>query len=1193
MNFKKIEIFGFKSFADKTVIEFNNGITGIVGPNGCGKSNVADAIRWVLGEQSPKLLRGKNMQDVIFKGTQRRTPLSFCEVILTFDNTNKIFAKMPYEEVSIGRKLYTNGESEYIINNETCRLKDVQDLIRDTGLGREGYSIVGQGRVDEIVNAKPKDRRGIFEDAAGVLTYKVRKLDAQRKLDRAKDNIERLDDIINELIRQLTPLEKQSQSARKFLDIVEELKDLEVNEYIYKFENSDKTRGELIQKLDGIEQEKAQAEKDFEKANIDYSGKNIELGNIDVYIGKLRDEQTAMAVSAESIKGQGNTLNERISNMTEQRSTLHKQLIELEQQLDDKTNILDDYQNKRSMQREEEQEISSECRQLSDEYLAMADEILKREHLIEQKNLELQKALEDMGDIKANLGTLKAKQENYIERIQELDLEISKYKQDIEQDEFQKVDKEKIVNRIVDEKSKLAAGRNQVLFELNQFKVEIENSKEEIIKVNGSINALQTKQKLLENFKNDYESFSGAVRKLAQAAKQNPEVGNRMLGFVADIIKTPKEYELCIETVLGNNLQNVITKDEDDAKKLIEFLKQNRFGRITFLPLTSFKARELEDNLKGALKENGCLGIASKLVDYDKKFDKIVTGLLGRTLVCKDMYCAIAISKKYNYNLKIVTLQGDIINPSGSIVGGSQRSENSNVLSKDREIKETAELLYKAKTRYQELLDLTQNGNAQMQEMTAQLNAYQEDVKQAEITYATEMGKLDKIKSRLALALQEMNSRQQLKEKIEADLKTINTAISAFDEQGAGVIDFKSNVDNETSRSKAEFDKKKAERERLSELMQNAQIKLSKVQTEISALNEIIDRYQQEVDVLKDSIAECSKNIKSVEDKISAAERSLNTVSVSKEDKARYQEIIEELASLDTYKKKLNSEIAQLLEHKDAVAKRIQTVGEQRIKQQAQIEKVDAIMAAMQQHIFEEYELVYESALQYKRDDFNMAEASGRITSLRRQKSALGPVNVNAIDEYIEVSKRYEELSEQRDDLVNTANDCLAIIEEMSKEMKTRFDKAFEIINKNFQYVFKELFGGGEGKLIIEKPEEGEDPLSAGIEIYAMPPGKSLKSITLFSGGEKALIAIAILFAILRLKAMPFCVLDEIEAALDDSNVGLFAKYLGRFSKETQFIVITHRKPTMELADRLYGVTMQEKGISKVVTVSLTDAVDM
>lgn len=1193
MNFKKIEIAGFKSFADKTTIEFNDGITGIVGPNGCGKSNVADAIRWVLGEQSPKLLRGKNMQDVIFKGTMRRSELSVCEVTLFFDNSKKIFPNVPYEEIAIGRKLYKSGESEYLLNGAECRLKDVQDLIRDTGLGREGYSIVGQGRVDEIVNAKPKDRRGIFEDAAGVLKYKIRKLDAERKLDRAKENIDRLEDIMSEIKRRLGPLEKQSEDATKFFKIRDELRVLELNEYIYKCDNNDMQEKELKEKFNAIAKEYAAKSKEFERANIDYSGKNIELNNVDAYIGNLRDEQTAMAVKAENIKGQGSTLNERISQLKEQKNNFNTQLLEFETQLDEKTNVLQDYTNKHSMQSEERDEALKEYNNLSDKYIKMADDILKREHIIEQKNMEMQKALEDMGDIKADLGMLVARRENANLRCSELEEEIKKFKALIDADDALRVELEREENRLKSEKSTLASNKNQVLFELNKQKKVVEESREELSRVNGKITSLQMRLKILQDFKNDYEAFGGAVKKLMQAAKQNAKIGGAVLGVVADIVRTSKEYEVCIETALGGNISNVVTKNENDAKDLIEFLKQNRFGRITFLPITSFKARELDDNLKGALKEKGCVGLASKLVSYDKKFENIVIGLLGRTVVCEDMDSSIAISRKYNYNLKIVTLQGDVINPSGSITGGSRKAESSNALSQDREIEDAQAELTKAQGQFDSLKSKIASGGKEVEEMTCQLAEYEENVKFAEIAYATQVGKIDKVNSRLAQLLADMHSRAEAVKELDITKQAIETAIGQIDAQGESVKDNRRNVNSETAQNKIEFDEKKLQREELNKQMQNAQARLSTVETELVAIDEFINKYTAETELLSNNIISCRRSIKALEDKIYSTENNLNTAVVTKEDKQKYEELIAKIATLDIYKKKLNQEIAELVAKKDELAQQMQDVNEQKVKQQGQIEKLEEGMKALQEHIAEEYEITYNDALPFKVEDFNITGVATQIAKLRKAKFALGGVNVEAIEQFRDESERYAAMSKDRDDLVDTANDCLQIIDEMSKEMKTRFESAFEIINKNFQMVFKELFGGGEGKLVIEKPEEGEDPLSAGIEIYVTPPGKSLKSITLFSGGEKAFIAIAILFAILKMKAMPFCVLDEIEAALDDTNVGLFAKYLGRFSRETQFIVITHRKPTMELADRLYGVTMQEKGVSKVVTVSLTDAVEM
>lgn len=1191
MNFKRIEVFGFKSFADKVEVNFDDGITGIVGPNGCGKSNVADTIRWVLGEQSARLLRGKSMQDVIFNGTARRKPLSYCEASLVFDNSKRIFPDFEYEEVIITRKLYRSGESEYLINKTPCRLKDVQDLIRDTGLGREGYSIVGQGRIDEIVNARPKDRRSIFEDAAGILKFKQRKIESERKLARTQENIQQLDYIIKEAERILGPLEKQANDAKKFLELRDRLRVLEANEYIFKYENNDGQKKAIQAKLAGIEEEYTLKENAVKEIEEKYSKKINEQNDVDNYISQLRDRQTEMAVYAESIKGQGSTLSERISQLKSQRKDYADRIVSYEEEIDKKSIQLDDFCSRLNMENEDKADKEARLRALDREYLGLVGEIASGERMIEESNSELLKAIESIGEIKADLGKLGAERDISLARIAELKQEIEDVKSRIESDERLKRNYEESVERFRKDKSKLAQNKNEVMVEVAELKAKVEKAREDAKNLMGSIQSFEMKCKILTDLKNEYGSFGGAVQRLMQASKKDVAIGNRIQGLVAELISVPKELETAIEMALGNNMQNIVTEDEEDAKYLIEYLKVNRLGRVTFLPMTAYKPRDLESVYMPILREKGCLGIASKLISYDDKYYNIFSGLLGRTLICEDMDCAVAISKKYRYAVKIVTLQGDVINTTGSMTGGSKKSDSSNILSQEREIENATKMLAKAKENYANAMRIFKQGNEELEELQAQLSEYEEEVKNAEVAYATENGKLDKVVSKLGELLDTLHNRTTQKEILEAKVKYIDEAIANIDRKGMDVQGAKINADDEAIKRKAEFDAKKKRKDELTGLITDVKVKISTIESEIESLNANIERVQGEIAGLKESLANAKKIVASLDEKIYQTENNLNTAVVSEEDKKQYQALIDKINSLDDYKKKLSAEILSLNADKDALSKEILSLSEAKIKQQNALEKIDELMTALQIHIAEEYNLDYDGCLLYKQDDFDPITSQSEINKLKREKNALGAVNIDAIEQFRIEGEIYAERKLQRDDMQQTADDLKKIIAEMAKEMKTRFDSEFQKINANFSSVFKELFGGGNGKLVVEDVEEGEDPLEAGIEIYAELPGKTLKSLTLYSGGEKALIAIAILFAILKLKPMPFCVLDEIEAALDDANVGLFAKYLSRFSKGTQFIVITHRKPTMELADRLYGVTMQEKGVSKMVSVSLAEAV--
>ncbi|MEG2413480.1 MAG: chromosome segregation protein SMC [Clostridia bacterium] len=1191
MNFKRIEISGFKSFADKTIINFENGITGVVGPNGCGKSNVADAIRWVLGEQSAKLLRGKSMQDVIFKGTARRKSLSFCSVSLVFDNTDKIFPTVTFDEVIVTRKLYASGDSEYQINGNACRLKDIQDIIRDTGLGREGYSIVGQGKIDEIVKARPKDRRSIFEDAAGVLKYKVRKVESERKLERTTDNISRLDDILKELERQLGPLEKQSEDAKKYLELRDKLKILETNEYIYKYENVDSQKQEVKSKLAVLKDEYAGVEKEADDAESSCRNKTIEMSNVDTYIAKLRDEQRELAVREESIKGQGSTLNERISNLQEQRNNHAKRVGALEESIDKANADILDYSSRINMEKEDKVDCDKKIAETSAKHLALVDEILAREQQIESKNNDMLKAIESIGEIKADLGKLMTEREISNIRIAELDKEIEILKGQIDSDETVKRNYEESVEKYRKNKIQLASSKNEVQSEVSELRLKIDKNSRELSDTNGEINSLKSRISVFEQIKNEYTSFISPVKNLMDATERDARLAGCVQGVVAKLVKVPQNLESAIETALGANAQNIVTETEEQATYVINYLKQHNYGRLTFLPLTSFKAKPLDSSLRSIVREKGCLGVASELVEYDKRFYNIFSGLLGRTLVCEDMECAVAISRKYAYAVKIVTLSGEVISPSGSMTGGSKRSNNTNLFGQDREIETCSKMLENSQSRYQNLLATIRSDKEELEELVAQLTEYEEEVRNAEVQYATENGRLDKVCAKVNDSLQELANKTNSRNVIAARIKLIEQAIENIDRKGEDVNDLKTSANGLAQREKAEFEQKKREKDMLNDKLTELKVQQNAINTAIDNYAQHIERLQQELSDAEEEKQNSKRLVKELDERIFNAENNLTFAVVSDEDKAQYEKIVNKINSLGDYKKKLQTEIEQLNSSREFLNKQKLNISESRLKQESILEKIDEVMVGMELHIKEEYDLDFVGCLFYRVADFDCEKSSSEIAKLRRAKNNLGPVNVDAIETFKEEGARYSQMKEQREDLVSTANDCKKIIVDMSKEMKTRFDVEFAKINTNFKQIIKELFGGGSGEILLEKVEEGEDELDAGVEIYVTPPGKSMTSMSLYSGGEQALIAIAILFAILKLKAMPFCVLDEVEAALDDSNVALFAKYLSRFSQETQFIVITHRKPTMELADRLYGVTMEEKGVSKVVTVSLADAI--
>lgn len=1187
MNFKKIEVFGFKSFADRKKVEFQEGITGIVGPNGCGKSNVADAVRWVLGEQSAKALRGKSMQDVIFNGTARRKPMSYSEVSLYFDNSRKLFANLDYEEVKITRKLFRSGESEYYINDIQCRLMDIQDMIRNTGLGKDGYSIIGQGRVTELIDAKPENRRNIFEDAAGISTHKKRKKEAQSKLERVESNLQRLEDIIAELDRQLEPLERQSADARKFLQLRDELKDLEINEYIYQYENSEELKRKVREVLDGIEEQLSLQRAQYADADKQYSRKMAELSNTDVYMSRLRDELTALAVAAESIKGAGNTLSERMSHLTTSRAQAESRLIALEEELDKKSEELSYYVSQLNMATEEKGDREIEYSVASSEYEELLSRITSGEQEMESRNDELLKAMENIADIKENYGKLTAERDTMLERVAELDEEIERLKEDIVDGEASKSELETNVDRLRTQCNRLLASRNEVMQAMNEASGNAEKYREAVNQLQTRISAVESRLKMLVEYSKDYDSFKSAVKYLMQASRTNTALSDRIEGVVAELVKVPKDYETAIVTALGGSLQNVVTRNEDDTKYIINYMKANRIGSITFLPMTSYKSRDLDPRYRSVLNERGCVGIASELIDYDSKYDSIVSGLLGSTVVFDNIDNAVTVSRKYGYNVRIVTLDGDLINTTGSISGGSKNtSPMANVFSQERTVEEYREAIERMKGEYDIAVRNYRKAQEEFEEYQEQLRAFDEDLREAQISFAAEEQRLDKAVGKCEELNAALILRTAARDSVRRRIDIINSGLSSVDTGVSVPVQ-----DDESERERrAGYTAMKERSRELGAMLSDLRVQITTLDNNIAVYGENISRLNNECQSITSESAAIKTAIATTEGKIKQTESDIDNAVVSDKDRARQTEIKQEISDLDERKKVLSVEMADINAFKEKLTQCMIDGNSEKVRNEARLQKIDEDAEEMRVHILEEYELDYEGALRFRVEAYDHEKGEPEIVRIKRAMNKLGPVNIEAIEMFKQTQERHGELSVQRDDMRKAQQDIVDIINDLSKEMTERFATEFNKINANFKAIFKELFGGGNGKLELDT-SLSDDPLEAGVEIFAEPPGKKLQRMSLLSGGEKALTAIAILFAILKLRPMPFCILDEIEAALDDSNVDLFAKYLKRFSDDTQFIVITHRKPTMEQADMLYGVTMQEQGVSDIVSVSLKEAV--
>ena len=856
----------------------------------------------------------------------------------------------------------------------------------------------------------------------------------------------------------------------------------------------------------------------------------------------------------------------------------------LEEQLETKAEELSDLVNHLSMANEDKRELEAEIAGIEKKYLTLVDEIVGRERDIENTNRAMMEALASIADIKADKGKLGAERDAALQRIGELESECDVIKRTLENDEKAKREHEQSAERKLQQKNKLAKNKNEVAEEAADVELKAEAKRRNIENLRSEISALETKRRLLEEFSNTPSS------RLISAAKRDPAVSKKIVGMVAELISVPKEYEVAIETALGSSLQNIVTRNEDDAKALIAYLKANGLGRVTFLPMTSYKARDLDAYQLPILRERGCVGVASKLIRYDKAYENIVSGLLGRTVICDTIDNAVAIARRYSYSVKIVTLGGDVLNTTGSMTGGS-RSSRTSILAQEREIAEAKQSIADKTAQLKKLQDTMSEDSAYVRELQEQLAEYEEEVKAAEVAYATELERLDRICAKINDALAELENKGKMLELLNGKLAAIEANLSEIDRSESDISGVRTDADDKASRTKAEFEEKKRLRDKYSEDLTARRIELANAAAAAEKVGGDIDRVKRECTELKEQLNESKSEIAVLATRIAQAESGLNNAVVSDKDKERYEKIKKDIADANEYKSGLDEKLNELTARKDELQKQTVSLSEAKVKQEAALERIDDTLNALGEHLREEYGIEsYADAQAYRAEDFDVASAAGEITKLKRERSALGSVNLEAIEQFREVGAEYEQQKKEYDDLIAAREDFEKIIADLSKQMLERFNAEFVKIQDNFREIFRELFGGGTGKLELEPPENG-DMLEAGVEIYAQPPGKLLKSMSLLSGGEKALTAIAILFSILKLRPMPFVILDETEAALDESNVEVFARYLKKFSGNTQFIVVTHRKPTMELADRLYGVTMQEKGVSTIVTVSLSEAV--
>lgn len=1184
MKLKKLELYGFKSFAQRTEIVFDEGITGIVGPNGSGKSNIGDAVRWVLGEQSAKTLRGASMSDVIFNGTQKRKPLSYCEVSLVFDNDDHALA-MEAAEVMVTRRVYRNGESEYYLNRTACRLKDVVDLFRDTGIGKEGYSIIGQGRIDEILSRKSEDRRQVFEEAAGIVKFKARKEEADKKLQRTLENLERVDDILDELTKRLKPLEEQSRNARVYLELSTELKDLDLNLFLIRSDRARARLSELESELLTVQTILADTESNLTDKTTRRDETQNRIDQLEEAITKARTELMECAEHVHESQKKISALQSRRETRSENRQRIVREQEEAQERLaeieKDHVRIQADVEKQHSLIADAEQILraTQEAAEKAQAKEKEADAALEAQKaaVIDQMN-----RLSDVRNDKTRLNTMQAQMETRLTEIEESSGALQEQEAAL-REALTAVEKQLETENQHQQQcqEKLAQARQAS----DEADAAYANLRADVEKQSADMQAAASRHNVLTEMTRDMEGYNMAVRRAMTYAKQRGLTGVK--GVLAQLMTVPQAYETAIDMALGAAQQNIVTDTEETAKELINYLRQNRLGRATFLPMSAIRGKTLYGNERNALKLPGCLGVASELVQCAPEYRGIVENLLGRTVIADNLDHGIPIMRAGNHAFRLVTLEGDVMHSGGSMTGGSAQSKVSNLLSRERELKELTAKLQTGRAELdkcrQELTQRQQTAQEKRQKVSDAVNA----LHQQEIAVAREQARRESVSADLNTHLQRMQETEQARVQLHQSLEDIRQQLETIEHQRTGAQGDQSAMEQKTIEMQNALVKARAEASAENDRLMVRTLQLSDLRHGLSDLERDEAHAQQDqAQILREQ--ERREQLLHEMDELDAIDE--NDMKREEAESARRQkeQLRQESAAqaIEQRRSQAQSDLRDILSDMENLHEAYNRDSEKLHKTELAKARIEGDQKNLQNRIWDTYKLTYAGAEEFRRTPFDEKESDRRAAELQGQIRALGTVNVGAVEEYAETKARVDDLTAQQQDLKRAEMDLRELIERLLIQMRSTFVENFSKMQGYFAETFTRLFGGGHAELKLMDPD---DPLNCGIEVNAQPPGKKLQLLSLLSGGERALTAIAILFAMLKLKPTPFCILDEIEAALDDANIGYYADYLKEYSKGTQFIVVTHRKGTMERCNSLFGVAMEEQGVSRMVSVSLQD----
>lgn len=1185
MYLKRLELQGFKSFPDKIKLEFNKGITAVVGPNGSGKSNISDAIRWVLGEQSAKNLRGGKMEDIIFSGTQNRRGLGFAEVSLTIDNSDKKM-KLDYTEITVSRRVYRSGDSEFLINGVSCRLKDIHEMFMDTGVGREGYSIIGQGRIQEILNSRSEDKRLLFEEATGIAKSKNRRNEANVKLEKERQNLIRVNDIIAELEFQIEPLKEQSEVAKKYMTLKERLKLLQVNIFLKESDRLTKELDVLTKNIDIVDEQilKCIDEKDHIvnvckdlKKQLSENEESLKETNLKILDLKsnIEEKENEIRITKEKI----NFINSDISRL---HNDISKKTCALQKFEEDKK-----IENAKVIKLEMHLHMKEkELKEKELEFGVLTSEMTDSEMKIEFINNEIIEKIKTLSDIKGNIERLKSVKEQLYEKDKYINVENNVVINQIKENETRLQDLNTNLNNLNEEYKEMKSYKND--FENIQSKKseELKSKKDEHTNVCKVISELSSRNKVLTELEQSYEGYYKPVKSILKIKNSDKENLYGICGVIAELMSVPKELELCIEIALGSSLQNIVTKTELDAKKAIEYLKKTKEGRATFLPITTISNKKL-NNKDEISKEVGVLGIASELIQFEDVYSGIFSNLLGRIIIVDNIDNGLKIFKKYKYSHKIVTLEGEYLNSGGAMTGGSINNKLGNILSRSREIKEITENLNKILKEETKLELEINNIYNEIDSITTKTNEINLKILNIEKDKISLEHIIEETKSQIHRFNEDKVKLKTEKTQLEEQSAKCNSSLHEYELQLISKENEILEIQNtlEQYQSKVVYSKDIKEN-KLKELT-DIKIQFSEISQNIKNENDELNWISSEMQIVKLEIKNFEIEVEKKENEKLHKEQTIknNEIEIQIE-KSKRDQFIVSLNNTENTKKKLTIQLEKFIEDERKNFEMLSNLKNELTKLNFKKERLEEDSRNIYDYMWEEYSITLKVAKEYPVLENTVFELRADEKSIKTELQALGSVNVNSIEEYKTVTKRCEFLTNQRDDILEAEKQLLQIIDELTTLMEKQFSEQFQLISESFSKVFSEMFGGGSAFLQLK---DSSKPLESPIDIIAKPPGKNLQNMSLMSGGELALTATSLLFGILRLKPSPFCILDEVEAALDDANVNRYANFLKNFCHETQFILITHRKGTMECADVLYGVTMQEHGVSKLVSAKLTE----